>query len=1057
MPAVTVETLRGIYPPIATPFTTEGIPDDNKMISNINYWATCTGLTGIVCQGSNGEYVLLSPEERIHQVEVVRKSMPEHWQLLVGTEAGSTAATIELTKRVAAVGADAALVLTPSCYKSRMTDDAIVTHYTAIADASPIPVILYNMPANTGVDLSVAAICRLAKHKNIIGLKDSSGNVVKMATVRKHTDNTEFSLLAGSAGFLLPALSIGAVGGVCALANIAPQLCCDIQDAFFKGDLSCAMAHQHRAVEINTAVTSQFGVPGLKYAMDMVGLHGGPCRKPLVDLTDVEKTKLATILEESQATRVARHSVLSQRASVITRESEARLRQERVKAPKVESVAEQVSRVIKEGIRRSDVKLKIIKPKKEMKNMIKRQNARAILDAKRAEQKRKNPPVSNDAAIFLKRMTGVRLNGTGQKLVTDNDTRTRVEHRNRECLSMSGQKPLHFLRKTPWWKEVERFLESGKESQALPKTVNSAERDVVRQICKHFDCSFKVKGVGTQRQMYLIKPDFSYFDRVEADQAAAQALALHGQPSGEQQTKEDSESHRKAIASLSASINRLKDLLIERSLLLGQTQVTMAKDERRLEIATRESDILRKLVAAYEGICHSVSERFSGAIKEIDMEHVNALQKEMSSLRARGREATQYSLCVRCSRASATTAISPCGHVFCSDCASKIYENGKCEVCRSRTEGGRGKAMEPSSKAEITLEVLKLTKDQVDVSDSLLRRNSSKSTSGSRKRKSRKRSDSETSSSSSSSSSSSFSSSSASSSDGADRDRSTDAACKRPRQEKDLKSLSLLLQRDTSSSGVADSASPKCSMREGVREDRESGKLKRLATLQKVAAREDLHDKLATNPALEEALRCIQKELDQLKVDRGIVGDGPATSVNNMPVKESHENKLAVNLATPEPGADGKIHVPRPTGWQLRLTFLTAAIPFVGFGFLDNSIMLIAGDFIDAKLGAAFGITTLAAAALGNSIGDVSGIWLGSTVEALTHRMGLPDPNLTKAQRMLHSVALTRTAGNVVGVLIGCFLGMFPLIWPQEYRLWGASARKPSNESEQSKALNDRG
>ncbi|EER10040.1 Dihydrodipicolinate synthase, putative [Perkinsus marinus ATCC 50983] len=300
MPAVTVATLRGVYPPIATPFGDDGSPDDEKMIFNIQRWASTTGLSGIVCQGSNGEYVLLTPDERVHQVEVVRKHMPAEWQLIVGTEAGSTAATIDLIKRVAAGGADAALVLTPSCYKAQMSDEAMVLHYTAIADASPIPVILYNMPANTGVDLPVSAICRLAKHKNIIGLKDSSGNVVKMATVRRRTDKAEFSLLAGSAGFLLPALAIGAVGGVCALANIAPQLCCDIQEAFDNGDFTAAMTHQLRAVEINTAVTSQFGVPGLKYAMDTVGLHGGPCRAPLVQLTEDEKVKLKAIIEDSQ-------------------------------------------------------------------------------------------------------------------------------------------------------------------------------------------------------------------------------------------------------------------------------------------------------------------------------------------------------------------------------------------------------------------------------------------------------------------------------------------------------------------------------------------------------------------------------------------------------------------------------------------------------------------------------------------------------------------------------------------------------------------------------------
>ncbi|KAF4710083.1 hypothetical protein FOZ62_006812, partial [Perkinsus olseni] len=172
--------------------------------------------------------------------------------------------------------------------------------------------------------------------------------------------------------------------------------------------------------------------------------------------------------------------------------------------------------------------------------------------------------------------------------------------------------------------------------------------------------------------------------------------------------------------------------------------------------------------------------------------------------------------------------------------------------------------------------------------------------------------------------------------------------------------------------------------------NRESGKLKRLGTLQEVAAREDLHDKLAVNPALEEALRCIQREMDQLALQRDIVDDSPRGDTKARPSEGSVSSEAAAEQDPSKSGGrtvetDGKIPVPRPTFWQMRQTFLTAAIPFVGFGFLDNSIMLVAGDFIDAKLGAALGITTLAAAALGNAIGDVSGIWLGSTVEALTH------------------------------------------------------------------------
>jgi 4-hydroxy-2-oxoglutarate aldolase len=215
--------------------------------------------------------------------------------MIAGTGCESTRETIALTRQAAQVGADAALVLTPHYYGSKMTPDCLVRHYQAVADASPIPILLYNVPGFTHVDVDAATIARAAHHPNVAGIKDSGGNLAKLADVVRLT-GPDFQVLAGSAGFFLAGLAVGAVGGVLALANVAPQECIGIYRLFKAGQWDEAAELQRRMVPVNAAVTARFGVAGLKAAMDMLGYYGGPVRSPLLDLTGAERQALHGVL-----------------------------------------------------------------------------------------------------------------------------------------------------------------------------------------------------------------------------------------------------------------------------------------------------------------------------------------------------------------------------------------------------------------------------------------------------------------------------------------------------------------------------------------------------------------------------------------------------------------------------------------------------------------------------------------------------------------------------------------------------------------------------------------
>jgi 4-hydroxy-2-oxoglutarate aldolase len=286
--------LAGVMPPVPTPFDEKGEIAPNKLADNLAQLARHS-LSGFVILGSNGEYVYLDEEERAKVFKAARQAIPEDRLFIAGTGAEATRTALRLTKIAADSGADAAIVITPAYYKPAMTGLTMIRHFTTLADASPIPIILYNMPAYAGIDLSADTILQLAEHPNIIGLKESSGNLVKISEITRGIaeKDLDFAVLAGSASFLQPAVMMGASGGILAAANVAPDLCIAIYDACQRGQIEESRRLQHNILPLNAAITTRYGVAGLKFMMDRNGLYGGPVRPPLLPLTAAEQEMLA--------------------------------------------------------------------------------------------------------------------------------------------------------------------------------------------------------------------------------------------------------------------------------------------------------------------------------------------------------------------------------------------------------------------------------------------------------------------------------------------------------------------------------------------------------------------------------------------------------------------------------------------------------------------------------------------------------------------------------------------------------------------------------------------
>lgn len=288
------DRLRGVFPPLPTPFDSQDRIDRRGLASNVRRLMT-TRLTGVLAIGSNGEAAHLDDDECDEVVDVVREAVPRDRVLLVGTGRESTRQTVRACVRAAARGADAVLVRPPSYFKPQMTADALVAHFVAVADASPVPVLLYNLPAVTGITLTPAIVTRLVDHPNIVGLKETSMDLERLGQFTALRPST-FRVFSGSAPVGYPALVSGAAGGIFAIANVLPDECVAMYDDAVAGRHAQALQRQRTLTPIAQLVTSVHGVPGLKAALDLVGAAGGPVRAPLAPASAKAREEIAQAL-----------------------------------------------------------------------------------------------------------------------------------------------------------------------------------------------------------------------------------------------------------------------------------------------------------------------------------------------------------------------------------------------------------------------------------------------------------------------------------------------------------------------------------------------------------------------------------------------------------------------------------------------------------------------------------------------------------------------------------------------------------------------------------------
>ncbi len=289
--------LTGVLVPTTTPFAPRGEVDLDAFERNVRELAQ-TGVAGFVVGGSTGEAVLLDAAERLNLWTATREVAPDS-VLVPGTGAESTRTTIRMCRAAGQAGADAVLVQPPAFYKGAMTREALADHFRAVADASPVPVIVYQVPLRMStVDLSTPLLAELSEHDNIVGVKDSRG---RLDLIREVVEATRegFQVLVGSGALLQAALQAGAVGGILGVANIAPELCAEIFAAHQRGDVESAARTQSRVAPVHTGIVGGMGVPGVKYAVDLVGRAGGAPRSPLRPLSEQGRGEVARLLEDA--------------------------------------------------------------------------------------------------------------------------------------------------------------------------------------------------------------------------------------------------------------------------------------------------------------------------------------------------------------------------------------------------------------------------------------------------------------------------------------------------------------------------------------------------------------------------------------------------------------------------------------------------------------------------------------------------------------------------------------------------------------------------------------
>jgi 4-hydroxy-2-oxoglutarate aldolase len=311
--------LNGIFPAIPTPFVDDAI-DFRAARANAARWMQ-TGLRGMLVLGSNGEAPLIDADEATRLIAAVREETPRDRVLIAGVNCQSTRQAIEGARAAAAAGADLALVITPFYFKSQMSGEALIRHFTAVADASPVPVLLYNVPPTTGVAIPVAAVETLAAHPNIAGMKDSSGDVGYTAEAigrvasaaaaasaasasagasssgSASSGASRFDIVVGVAPNLLASLSVGARGAIVAVASVFPELCVELHALVRAGRADAALAIQRAITPLARAVTTTYGPAGLKIAVEANGYIGGPPRSPLGPLAAAQIAEIRTLVE----------------------------------------------------------------------------------------------------------------------------------------------------------------------------------------------------------------------------------------------------------------------------------------------------------------------------------------------------------------------------------------------------------------------------------------------------------------------------------------------------------------------------------------------------------------------------------------------------------------------------------------------------------------------------------------------------------------------------------------------------------------------------------------
>lgn len=290
------EKLSGVFAPMCTPFGADEEVDYEALASNVEKMNS-SGLTGYFSLGTNGEFKTLSESESLKVLETVVKNASDEMVIMAGTGAESTKLTIEMTKAAADVGAELVSLLMPHFFAKKITDDVMASYILDVAEASPVPVVLYNNPSvAAGVTMRRPLMERVAQHPNVVGVKDSSKETYEE---NLGASSESFFVMAGSAGYFLDLLKKGGTGGILSLANAIPHACAQLYQLFASGKVDDAEQLDKRLVALNKQVSGTFGVAGVKAAMDIAGLVGGKPRKPLFGLSDEDRDGLRAILQES--------------------------------------------------------------------------------------------------------------------------------------------------------------------------------------------------------------------------------------------------------------------------------------------------------------------------------------------------------------------------------------------------------------------------------------------------------------------------------------------------------------------------------------------------------------------------------------------------------------------------------------------------------------------------------------------------------------------------------------------------------------------------------------